>query len=521
MAQKFIQTQKLSLAGSGVTSTATSIVLQTFSTPDGTLVTSSDIGTTNFGTFEPGGSKEEIFSFTGVTQNANGTATLTGVTRGLKFVSPYTADNSLRQAHSGGSIVVLSNNPQLLDNFLSADNDETITETYTFTQPNLPRASDSSAPTDDEQFANKKYVDDTATGTTQIDRVVPKATAGETVSAGQAVFFDETDDEWKLANAGATGTSENLFLGVAQGAGVNGGLISGGVMLLGLDSNQTGFTAGDSIFLTDVSGTLGSSAGTKSVQVGYAHSATEIFFSPTNFKTIPIQDEKDAMSGTSGTPSTSNKYVTDDDTDATATASKIARRNATGDVTVPSTPTASTDASSKDYVDTQVAAIGASALLNTDTTGVAFTNSNAENTLYSFSVPADTLSTTNVVRVRIYIKDFNSSNQVVNHIFKLKYGATTVATISISQATASTPPNVGFLEAVLIANGATNAQVGFIMLNGGGEQWDINSRSINATAEGTATEDSTGALAFTITGQISDVNADIETLGATLEILKQ
>lgn len=66
---------------------------------------------------------------------------------------------------------------------------------------------------------------------------------------------------------------------------------------------------------------------------------------------LPNDNEMAALAGTSGTPSVSNKYVTNDDVASAATASKIARRNATGDVTVPSTPSAGTDATSKTYVD--------------------------------------------------------------------------------------------------------------------------------------------------------------------------
>jgi hypothetical protein len=67
---------------------------------------------------------------------------------------------------------------------------------------------------------------------------------------------------------------------------------------------------------------------------------------------VPTQSENDALVGTSGTAvSGSNKLVDAADVASAATASKIARRNATGDVTVPSTPSASTDAASKAYAD--------------------------------------------------------------------------------------------------------------------------------------------------------------------------
>lgn len=72
---------------------------------------------------------------------------------------------------------------------------------------------------------------------------------------------------------------------------------------------------------------------------------------------VPTQGENDALVGTSGTPSTSNKFVTNDDTATAATASKVVRRGASGEVTVPTTPTATTDATSKAYVDSSSGAV--------------------------------------------------------------------------------------------------------------------------------------------------------------------
>jgi hypothetical protein len=71
----------------------------------------------------------------------------------------------------------------------------------------------------------------------------------------------------------------------------------------------------------------------------------------TNDGRVPTQDENDALVGTSGTPSTSNKFVTDADATTAKTASKIARRDANGDVLVSTTPTSGDAAASKTYVD--------------------------------------------------------------------------------------------------------------------------------------------------------------------------
>lgn len=45
---------------------------------------------------------------------------------------------------------------------------------------------------------------------------------------------------------------------------------------------------------------------------------------------VPTTDENDALAGTSGSPSSSNKYVTNDDTATTSTADKIVRANGSG-----------------------------------------------------------------------------------------------------------------------------------------------------------------------------------------------
>ncbi len=111
MAQlKAVQAQEFQLAGSGVTSTATTIILTNFLLPDGvTEITMADIGLIGFMTLEPGTSREEQITFTTVTQNADDTATLTGVVRGVAFVSPYSTTAALKKSHAGGTIAVLSN----------------------------------------------------------------------------------------------------------------------------------------------------------------------------------------------------------------------------------------------------------------------------------------------------------------------------------------------------------------------------------------------------------------------------
>lgn len=148
---KFIQTQTFKLAGGGISLSDTSISLQSFKFPDGTAITMSHIGSLCSGTIEPGASKEEIISFTGVTQNGDGSATLTGVTRGLKFgdtAGDYGQDLSLRKSHAGNTTFVITNNPQFYNKFPAKDNDEVITGDW-----QVP------APAAGASVVNKDYVD--------------------------------------------------------------------------------------------------------------------------------------------------------------------------------------------------------------------------------------------------------------------------------------------------------------------------------------------------------------------------
>lgn len=116
-----VATNNYVIAGSGISSSATTITLTSFTAP----VSGAPYTMANFGdganakgylTIEPGSrTRQEIVSFTGITQNSDGTATLTGVTRGLLPFSPFTASSTYAIAHNGGAQVTVSDPPQLYD----------------------------------------------------------------------------------------------------------------------------------------------------------------------------------------------------------------------------------------------------------------------------------------------------------------------------------------------------------------------------------------------------------------------
>jgi len=331
--RNIVQARKSSLFGSGVTTTATTMILSALVDPQGNTLLTADFGAVGYGVLEPGTVREENFSFTTVAQNADGTATLTGVVRGLDFAAPYTTVAGLKKEHGGSTVVIISNSAPFYNNFANKENDETISQTWTFTNPQYPRLDSAvTAPVDDEELATKKYVDDTAGGTPiSINRVVVAGTAGATVAAGNLVYLDNADTEWKLVDATDTATLYNIKLGIAQGAGTDGNAIAGGVLTQGLDTNQSGLSTNSTAYATDTPGAVGTSVGTNEKIVGDVISATEVLFDP-DYGPAPTADEKDALVGTSGSPSSTNKYVTNDDTATTSTANEIPRGDGSGKI---------------------------------------------------------------------------------------------------------------------------------------------------------------------------------------------
>lgn len=273
---KYAQLQSFTLAGAGAVTGATSITLSSMTDIDGNALSmSSTFGSIGYGTLEPNsGDQEEQISFTGLTNNANGTVTLTGISN-VSFVYPYTETSGLAKTHPGGVTFVISNTSGFYNKLTSKNDDETIAGLWDFPSgANNPTIGNATyvAPTGDTQIATKKYVDD-------------------------------------VAIAGAPKATDSVY-GITR-------------LSVAAASALAPIAVGD------------------------------------NDPRVPTQSENDALAGTSGSPSSTNKYVTNDDTATAATASKVARRLASGDITVPATPTNSTDAGSKSYIDAGDAAVTA------------------------------------------------------------------------------------------------------------------------------------------------------------------
>ena len=318
----FVQLQDLKLAGSGISLSDTTIVLQSMKLIDGvTNVSMSMFGTIGQAVIEPDTSREENISFTGITINADQTATLTGVTRGLDFKTPYTAVAGNRKAHAGGSILRISNTAPFYNQIAVKDNDETITGAWIFpnAEPTRPKIAADTDATDAKslvtlgqlsrtatggavnasttvsglvEIATQDEVEDgTATGGTGAVVAVPASSltegrlnihryvAGEAIDASmspQAVYLKESDG--KVYKATASTAAEALFafvgfVGLAQNVAMNATVR---VQTAGLVSGFSGLTVGGYYFIANTAGTISTTAGTKSFRIGRAVTTTKL-----------------------------------------------------------------------------------------------------------------------------------------------------------------------------------------------------------------------------------------------------
>lgn len=190
---KLVQGQDFQLAGGGIGLTDTSITIDDFVLPNsGVPITMDMFGEIGYITLEPETQREENISFTGVTQNGDSTATITGVVRGLPLASTddqadyNTPDLSLRQAHSGGSLLRITNSVSLLQWFAGKLNDETIEGAWTF-----PGTTATGRP--------KNVVDADAILSNEL------VTRGEVTRLNQAILIPPTVDS---VSTGTTGTSQ-------------------------------------------------------------------------------------------------------------------------------------------------------------------------------------------------------------------------------------------------------------------------------------------------------------------------
>lgn len=153
-------------------------------------------------------------------------------------------------------------------------------------------------------------------GTVAFDKqVISGQTSGEALTINDIVYFKEADAKWYKVDADLTTTFDQLQMGVAQST-----VAINTAVTIGISGPMTGFsglTPGSKYYASNTAGAITTTPGTYSVFVGWALSATALLFDSVG-KTLPSQKEKDALVGSQGVPSSTNKYVTNDNTSASS-----------------------------------------------------------------------------------------------------------------------------------------------------------------------------------------------------------
>lgn len=158
-------------------------------------------------------------------------------------------------------------------------------------------------------------------------QIISGQTSGEALTINDIVYFKESDAKWYKVDADLTTTFDQLQMGVNKTTAAGTG-ITIQVAISGPVTGFSGLTPGSKYYASNTAGAITTTAGTYSVFVGWALSATILLFNPI-YKTLPTQKEKDAMVGSTGVPSSTNKYVTQDNTSSATTDQTQTTQNST------------------------------------------------------------------------------------------------------------------------------------------------------------------------------------------------
>lgn len=313
MTALYIVKAKKAFLKSPLSTTASTVILDELIDSQG-----NDIAMASFGEFGvivlTQATTVEMIKFTNLSRAVDGTVTLTVATNGRDIapVTPY-AGSSTGQRFNATADAIITNDPLTMMKFGLLNNANVWDLLQSFTI--VPETTGGNATTAN-QLIRKAQLDSAVLGIITAVSIVVDGTAGETLADGNLIYLKSADNRWWKADADTASTVENVILGIAQGAGTAGNLITSGVMLRGVDDAQTGLTAGAKYYASNSAGGISISAGTTEVTVGIAKSTTELYFEP-YFDQRLTEDQQDALTGTSGLPSITNKFVTDADTTGT------------------------------------------------------------------------------------------------------------------------------------------------------------------------------------------------------------
>lgn len=164
-------------------------------------------------------------------------------------------------------------------------------------------------------------------GTVNFDKQIISMTAGETIAVRDYLYFKESDSRWYKIDADDPTHVNGTRKAFAASTGTVGNAVS--VQLSGLVTGFGGtLTANTKYYAGNTAGAITTTSGTTESFAGWAITTSVLFMSPDLIYT-PTAKEKAAMVGTLGTPSSTNKFVTNDNTSAGSSDQSQTTANAT------------------------------------------------------------------------------------------------------------------------------------------------------------------------------------------------
>lgn len=383
--------------GQSIGTTDTTIKLSSFKEPVSNIpytmsYLNSDI---EYGTLSPQSSISEFISFSGITQNSDGSATLTGVVRGMSR-TPGTggcvASTTLAQGHAGQSIFILSNPPCQLAEYVPLRTTATSSAVLVFSSTTPPRLDYTAAQ------ATGSYISTTSEFAT-VAYVNATTVAGANNSSESVKGISQLSTATQAGNSTSQGsTGARLVL--------PGSLATSSCVII-----QSSIIAASSTTGKIDPGCIGGSTAIYSFTATTSISATGTSTNPLKLNGIGY-----AFPGTQGASST----------------------------------VLATDGNG--FLSWQGAV--QKLYLNTNPTSV--TQTTATTTVFSFSVPGNTLSTSNYVKVHMMIRGWRYDAGVGDYQIDVGYGgASTTMTFFNSNFGVD---GSGYADIYLAATGATNSQ---------------------------------------------------------------
>lgn len=156
---------------------------------------------------------------------------------------------------------------------------------------------------------------------------------------------------------------------------------------------------------------------------------------------------------------------------------------------------------------------------------LSFTNNNTEQTIYSATIPGGSLSTNNLVKMRVYMTVIGGNGSSQSVTFKLKYGATTIAThVTSAQTLSSSKSFQGFIEGIVMGDSSTSSQKGILFIDLLGQQFfpsgTVSVPVLRAVTSGTASETSTADKTLSLTIQIPDATNQFTSISGWIELVR-